>query len=187
MEYVYLVSGVHRSGTSMMMKCMESTGMDAIYDYHEDINQKWRHDDYHPNPNGFYQPSPSRLDDKDFFNKYKNAVIKYDWNKLKKIPQGEYRLIFMVRDPQEILKSMKSFSKFGSFNHHEIAARIYDTFLPSILDRINSYSNIDIITIDYNKVIENPEKEFSKLKVWNIDYHKMINIVDKKLYRSVIV
>lgn len=185
MEYAYLISGVHRSGTSMMMRCIEAAGFEAVFDHQQDVEEHYRPtNDYHPNPNGFYQPSELRFHDPDFYQMNKGKAIKCDWRRLTNLPEGHYRVIFMLRKPDEILRSMKSFDKYYDFGSQEVVAHLYDAMIPRMIEHFNNLPNIELITLDYNKIMEDPAEEFEKLDAWGIKSTNMVPLVERKLYRS---
>ena len=54
MEPVYIVTSLHRSGSSMTMRCLEAGGLTPVHNPVAILLNQVLHD-YIPNPNGFYQ------------------------------------------------------------------------------------------------------------------------------------
>ena len=84
---VYLVVNIHRSGSSMMMRCLEAGGLVPVYDKNADVMNHSAPKDYVPNPNGYYQfggdinPAFARLHD--------GKVVKFPISNLKDLPQHQ--------------------------------------------------------------------------------------------------
>ena len=177
----YIVSGLERSGTSMMMQILYLGGMKVAFDHK-------RKPDEH-NPKGYFELEGgkiiNRLMDGVFpMEKYDDMVIKVTAYGLKFLPEGNYKIIYMTRDLDEIMDSMEKMS--GPINREEEKP---------VFERLNKYAiklmekrdDIDFILVRYNDVIENPRKEIERVNKFlsgKLNVENAIKAVDPKLYRN---
>ena len=103
----YIVSGIERSGTSMMMQILLSGGMPVAFDTS-------RPADYH-NPKGYYELEGGKIISRLMegtisLEKYQGKFIKVTAFGLKFLPKGSYKIIYMIRDIEEVLDSMEKMS-----------------------------------------------------------------------------
>jgi len=97
----YLVSGLPRSGTSMMMQILQAGGMKLATD---DVREPDEH-----NPQGYFEISDiisKIIADENYLNQFDDKVVKLIAMGLLYIPKGEYKIIYMERDYANIIKSM---------------------------------------------------------------------------------
>ncbi|MFW6128218.1 MAG: sulfotransferase domain-containing protein, partial [Halobacteriota archaeon] len=179
----YIVSGLERSGTSMMMQLLYYGGAPVAFD-------RSREADEH-NPRGYYELEEgkviSRLMDGSFpLEKFNDQFIKVTAYGLKFLPEGNhsYKVIYMLRDLDETLDSMEKMS--GKVNRDEERP---------LLEKLNRISmnlmkrreDIEYLTVYYNKVIESPEEEIERINSFLgglLDTRSAIKAVDSHLYRN---
>jgi len=187
MEPVYIVASFHRSGSSMMMRCLEAGGITCAYDTTQDVqNIVLGGSEYQPNPNGFYAyPDDSTFDWPTFHETFKGRAIKVPRMDLFILPQGKYKLIFMTRNPEEIRASMMKFSSNTSWGKPTVATYFYDTLKDGLMNYLVARTDFEILEINYRDVVTNPTQEFQKIKDFgfNIDIEKSVAMVDPTLYR----
>lgn len=181
---LYVVSGFMRTGTSMMMKALEAGGLDAEYRQSRDEMKK-RHADesYDPNIGGLYELDKADYMSKGFPKKYNNKLIKalnMGVPQMSVMEEG-IRVVFMIRDPEEIRQSYSAF-----FGQELKNIENYSENMKEIIERIRNRK--DVISVDifsYRDVLENPKKYFQILKDsgWEIDVEEAIKVVDKKYCR----
>lgn len=167
----------------MMMQLLYYGGASVAFD-------RSREADEH-NPKGYYELEEgkviSRLMDGSFpLEKYSEQFIKVTAYGLKFLPEGnyKYKIIYMLRDMEEILDSMEKMS--GQVNRDE------EKLLLEKLDRISinlmkKREDIDYLTVSYNKVIENPEEEIERINQFldgALDNNTALKAVDPQLYRN---
>lgn len=183
---VYLVTSLHRSISSMMMRCLEAGGMDMVSGREQDkmnINAAILNPKYIPNPNGFYaMDDEEEFERSDFFAEYANKLLKIPPNRLLGLPKGDCWIIFIKRNPEEILASMKKFLPFNLFPF-EPAIWFYDPVVGALIKKLKA-KGYRISIVDYSEVIKNPTKTFQKLKL-PINIRKAVKMVDPKLYRNI--
>ena len=99
-EPVIIVSGLPRSGTSMMMQMLEAGGIEILSD-----GERQADDD---NPKGYYELEAVKKtkDDASWVETATGKAVKMISQLMLDLPlDREYRVIFMRRDLQEILAS----------------------------------------------------------------------------------
>lgn len=181
---IYLISNIHRSGSSMMMRCLTEAGMIGAYD--EEVNSQldfFAPDDYLPNPHGFYQLQ--RTPNEFTVSQYENKVLKFPFRRLIHLPQGEYKICFLKRNPLEIQASMQAFTPFRSWGKDSVVCEFYDLVIDTILNNLQSRTDINLTVLNYADIVANPTTEFQKLynNGWPIDVNIAASLVNDSLYR----
>lgn len=177
----YIVSGLERSGTSVMMQMMNLGGLPVSFD---DSRQADEH-----NPKGYFELAGGKiinqLMDKRFdFDPHKGHVVKITAYGLKFLPEGNYKIIYMMRDMDEILKSMQ---KMGADIDADKDRILFNKLNKFCFDMMDSNKNIEYITVNYHDVINTPEETAKKVNLLleeSLDVQNAIKAVDSKLYRN---
>lgn len=181
----YLISNVHRSGSSMMMRCLIAGGLEGAYDEEFSIMLDLMSNDpeYHPNPHGFYQLSnpPTEFS----VSMYEGKLLKFPFRRLIYLPQGDYKVCFLKRDPLEIEKSMQKFVPFTSWGSDSVVLEFYDQIIDTIINTLQQRADITLTVLNYTDIVKDPTAEFTKLynDGWPIDVNAAASLVDDSLYR----
>jgi len=182
---ITIVTGLPRSGTSMMMQMLAKGGLDILSD-----EQRIADDN---NPKGYYEYADvMRLHvDNDWLDKGVNKCIKVIAQLLQNLSEKyDYRLIFMQRDMDEVLSSQTTMlNRLQSQQEAENDSlrKAYNVQLNQIDRWIKSKSNIETLYVNYKETICNPEKTAQAVNVFNdssLDVNKMCAAVDPALYRE---
>jgi len=177
----YVVSGYMRTGTSMMMKALETGGLEAVRsDKRDKMNDRFGDKDYKPNPNGFYEIERMRkVRQDDFMEKQKGKLIKVMFNDVLNLPIRNYKIVFMLRNKEEVRQSFEAFfqRKFPTVKYNEL--------MKYIIEHLENRKDIQLVVLSYRDVIDNPNKEFQKLKDddWKIDVEECVSVVKPELCR----
>jgi hypothetical protein len=179
MEPVYLISNVHRSGSSMMMRCLIAGGLNGVYN--TDTENQIFQDDYDPNPNGFYENNVT-IDDLIW---YENRLTKFPFRELLSLPVGNYKILFLKRNPEEIFKSMLEFTPFTSWGRDMVVLEFYDEIIGHIISELNKRSDVNLTVLNYRDIVADPLESFNKLVFdgWEIDPVISASLVDETLHR----
>lgn len=183
MEPLYLVSNVHRSGSSLLMQCLKAGGLNPIYNPMAD-NMNNIVGEYKPNPKGFYQFTGEITPA--FYDMYKGNVIKCPIRSLLTLPKGNYKLALNYRNPKEIRMSMQKWTPYSSWGEDELLTYIYDEFMNSLVNELKKRDDFEITILYFDNLINDPVSEFSKLieKGWPINIDNMIDKIHPELYRN---
>jgi LPS sulfotransferase NodH len=180
-ETNYIVSGLERSGTSMMMQILEAGDIPISFN---DSRQPDEH-----NPKGYYELENgkiiSKLKSGSFpLNCYKGTFIKVTAYGLRYLPFGKYKVIYMERNIDEVVNSMDAMR--GKYSDKEESKEIYKRLNKSVKSDMMNRNDIDMITISYNDIIKNPKINIKKVSNFlnvKVDVEKMIDVIDDSLYR----
>lgn len=180
----YIVSGLERSGTSMIMQILHSAKVPIAYDKTRIADDS--------NPKGYYELKGgkiiNRLINKTFpFKKYEGTFIKITAYGIKFLPEGKYKIIYTERNIDEVLDSMENMAGIYE-NNRDKTKKAFTNLNKQIKNELEEREDINYLIVNYNKILENPYiylkkiQEFLALKKNSIDF--MTKVVDKKLYRQ---
>jgi hypothetical protein len=184
---ITIVSGLPRSGTSMMMKMLEAGGLLPLTD-----NIRVADSD---NPRGYYEferVKKLKEGDNAWLVDAQGKVVKVIATLLLHLPATyTYRIIFMHRAMAEILASQRKMlinrgEDPDKINDQELA-KLYKKHLYKVDTWINSQPNIKRIDIDYNQLVANPSPYMAQVNQFlgNIlDVEQMAQVIDPDLYRQ---
>ena len=186
---VFVVSGIKRSGTSMMMNILLDGGIDILTDNRYKAD-KW-------NPNGYFEwhsvmhnrhePEILRNADGKAVKIIAITIVRHTTDAL--IPEKDYKVIWMERDHKEAIMSWEI--KNGRNKYHAIDSLIekvnsYEMIRNSVHRWFNEQPNIEFISVNYKDVIYHAEREIKKIQDFlgvKLNLEKAINVVDEKLYK----
>jgi broad-specificity NMP kinase len=185
-EVVTVVSGLPRSGTSMMMKMLEAGGMEVLTD-------KIRTPD-EDNPKGYYEFERVKKlpEDQAWLQEAKGRVVKIISRLLLHLPpQYAYKVIFMRREMGEILASqnqmlMRRGKPVGTISDEKMA-ELFQKHLREVEAWMEKQPTMDVIYVSYNEVLENPVQHIEQINQFlgaSLDVNKMVAVVDKALHRQ---
>ena len=178
----YIVSGMERSGTSMMMQILQAGGVAIAYDSvrQPDIN----------NPKGYYELEGGKIINSLMqgmfpLQKYEDIFIKITAYGLKFLPVGDYKIIYMVRDIDEVLESMQKMSGKIDKNREKI---LFEKLNKLCISLMEEREDIDYLIISYNDTIKNRRETIVKINEFLggiLDVKDALEAIDVNLYRSV--
>jgi len=185
-DIIYIVSGVMRTGTSMMMQALQAGGMDIAYHPSRDTMntiKKVGTQSYMVNPHGFFEFIPSTYERKDFPKGYEGQVVKCIFPRILQIPEGNYKIILMTRDVREIMASW-AFAFDLLPESVGLDMLVYDQMMKEgkeVLEKIGA----EVTVLQYEEVLRRPKKNFQKLveNGWPIHAKKAAGVVDVNLHR----
>jgi len=185
-ETIAVVSGLPRSGTSMMMRMLEAGGLEVLTD---DIRTADK-----DNPKGYYEfERVKQLDhDTEWLEDAKGRVVKIISQLLQELPADcRYRVVFMHRAMDEILASQRRMlvrrgEPTDKISDEQIAA-LFRKHLERVENWLEQQSNFDVIHVSYNEVLAHPRKETKRVSSFfdhELDIGAMMKVVDPTLYRQ---
>lgn len=183
---IIIVSGLPRSGTSMLMKMLEAGGLEILTDEIRKADTD--------NPKGYYEfERVKKLEtDKAWLSQAKGKVVKVISMLLTHLPSDySYKIIFSNRNIQEVLASQKQMlirrkEPADKITDEELAD-IYEKHLVQVAKWLNNRPGFQVLNINYNNILMDPDN-YSKKIDWFIggkaNIKNMAAVVDKKLYRQ---
>jgi len=180
----YVVSGIERSGTSMMMQILSAGGLPTAF------NESRKADDN--NPKGYYELEGgkiiNKLMEKTFpIEQYIGRFIKITSFGLNFLPNSCYKIIYMERNIDEVMDSMEKMAKINDTNRKE-TKESFTRLNHKVKHDIQNRKDVDVLFINYNKIILDPKEDIKRicdfLSLPNTTIDKMMNAIDKRLYRQ---
>ncbi len=186
-ETVVVVSGLPRSGTSMMMKMLEAGGIPVLTDHKREADED--------NPKGYFEfERVKKLKEGDaaWLQDSKGKVVKVIAALLKSMPaEYDYDVIFMRRAMPEILASQKQMLIRRGEDPNKVKdeeiAKLFEKHLSDVIGWAKKQKNIRAIEVDYNAVLANAAPIIKKINNFfgnQLDADLMASIIDPDLYRQ---
>ena len=186
-DYIIVVSGLPRSGTSMMMKMLEAGGQSILTDNLREADDN--------NPNGYYEfERVKQLPDGDYgwVNEAGGKVVKIVTGLIMNLPSDhKYKVIFMQRAMKEVLASQKKMlGRLGQQDdkvEDDKMKKIYQEHLKQVNLWISKQPNIEVLYVNYNTMLGNPIESLQKVDEFlggEMDVDAMAGVVNKDLYRE---
>jgi len=184
---ITIVSGLPRSGTSMMMKMLEAGGLPPLTD-----KIRTADDD---NPKGYYEfERVKKLAEGDvaWLSEARGKAVKVISALLTHLPPAyPYRIIFMHRAMPEILASQKKMlirrqGETDGASDEEMAG-LYTEHLRRVDSWISGRPDIKRIDVNFNEILENPRPHIERINNFLdgiLDTGKAEAVIDPGLYRN---
>ena len=180
----YIVSGLERSGTSMMMQILNAGGIPVAFDTSRSADES--------NPKGYYELEGGKIINKLMdgtfpIEKFKGKFVKITAFGLQYLPKGIYKIIYMGRNLDEVLDSMEKMAQIKDENREE-TRESFKKLNETIKREIQTREDVEVLFVNYNELLKNPKSNIKKIcdfiEVFDINEQKMIGTIDKKLYRQ---
>lgn len=185
---IVIVSGLPRSGTSMLMNMLVAGGLEAVSD-----NLRKADED---NLKGYFEFEPvkdlHKDTDKSWLEGARGKVVKVISWLLKDLPlKYNYKVVFVERNLDEIIASQnKMLVNRGEAEENradENTRGKYDYHLRSVKYDLREIPNFDVLYVNHRDVIQNPGEQAQRINRFlggRLDESKMAQVVDEKLYRN---
>ena len=184
---VIIVSGLPRSGTSMMMKMLEAGGLEILTDNLREADAN--------NPKGYYEfERVKQMKDGDlaWLPDAVGKVVKIVTGLIMYLPSDyKYKIIFMKRDLNEVLSSQKKMlGRLGKEDDNipdDKMGKVYEEHLKQVKGWLVRQPNIEVLYVNYNAMVADPTESLHKVNEFlggNMDVQVMSAVVDKELYRE---
>jgi tetratricopeptide (TPR) repeat protein len=152
---VTVVSGLPRSGTSMMMQMLTAGGIQAFSD-----GRRPADDD---NPRGYFEHEKATQLHRDakWVAEARGQVVKIVAHLLPYLPAGEeYRIVFMHRPLEEVTASQGAMlhrlgRKGGNLERAQLA-RVYAGQLVRVQEWLKQTAGVHVLSVQYAQVLEDP-------------------------------
>jgi predicted AlkP superfamily phosphohydrolase/phosphomutase/tetratricopeptide (TPR) repeat protein len=182
---IIVVSGLPRSGTSMMMQMLEAGGIQIYTDEARKADEN--------NPKGYFEHEKVKqlVRNTQWLEEATGKALKIVLPLLYKIPPSfNYKVIFMQRDIKEIIESQhQMLVRNKKIKEGDYALVIEETY-QNYLNRLKTWStknkNIELLQVDYTETLKNPVEVAKKIIAFlNIepDPEKMAASIDPQLQR----
>jgi hypothetical protein len=181
---IIIVSGLPRSGTSLMMQMLASGGVEVLTDDLRTADTD--------NPRGYYEfEQVKRIrQDGSWLPQARGKVVKMVSQLLYDLPPTEgYRIIFMERDLDETLLSQeKMLRRLGRrAAPREAMKQSYLLHLDRLHQWLREQRNMHVLCVRYNELVERPQREAERVSIFlggKAGVEGMVVAVDTTLYRN---
>ncbi len=185
-QTVIVVSGLPRSGTSMMMKMLAEGGLEVLTDSIRTADED--------NPNGYFeleqvkQLAEGRTD---WLSGAGGKIVKVISALLEHLPPGhQYKVLFMERQIPEILASQRKMLARRNETSNVSDAEMETQFrehLKAIKYWLARQPNMEVLYVDYNRMMADPQPYCQKVADFlgvPLDVEKMRSVPNEGLYRN---
>lgn len=186
-DEVVVVSGLPRSGTSMLMQMLAAGGLPLLVDDRRSADED--------NPRGYFEYEPvKRLSQgNDWIHTARGKGVKIVAPLLRYVPLDErYRIILIDRDLDEVLASQQQMIERRGAATPESAlgrARLRDEFarqLAALRFRLIDWHGASVVRLDYAAAVQHPHATAEQVDAFlggQLDVHAMAAAVDRELHR----
>lgn len=183
---IVIVSGLPRSGTSLMMQMLQAGGMPLLMDGHRPADAD--------NPNGYWEYAPvKRLQqDHSWVYEAEGKAVKVVSALLQYLPpQYTYKIIFMQRPMQEVLASQTIMLERRGERGGKADDKTLGTVFTQHLDRIGRWlamqKYMTVLPVNYHETLADPAETAMRVAQFlalPLGVEAMACAVDPRLYRQ---
>lgn len=184
-SYITIVSGLPRTGTSLMMKMLEAGGVPVYVDNVREADED--------NPGGYYELEDVKKvrEDTAWMDSAVGRVFKMVSMLLFDLPEDRrYKIVFMERNLDEVIasqrKMLERMGKTPTGQDDNDAKRLFTKHLREIKEWLAAQGNIEVLYMPHRDVISDPAGCAAKVSAFlgGLDIAKMSTIVNPELYRN---
>ncbi len=184
-KFITIVSGLPRSGTSLMMRMLNVGGIPALCDEHRTPDAD--------NPNGYYEfESVKSIENYgDWIDRAVGHSVKMVYNLLEHLPKDrEYRVVFMRRQIDEIIQSQHAMLLRNGIKTEipdEEIKELFERVLRQFYSWLPSQTHLKLINVSYNELLSRPASTIAQINRhlgYSLDTEAMAQVIDHSLYRN---
>jgi hypothetical protein len=183
-QEIIVVSGLPRSGTSLMMQMLDSGGVEVVTDHVRAADVD--------NPRGYYELERVKRikQDASWLPQARGKAFKMVSQLLYDLPASErYRIIFMDRDLDEILASQeKMLQRLGrSAAPREQIKQAFQLHLEKLHAWLGEQPHLAVFRVNYNDLVQRPQEQAQRVSEFldgAANAERMAEAVDRSLYRN---
>ncbi|MCP4444394.1 MAG: sulfotransferase [Myxococcales bacterium] len=182
---IYVVSGLPRSGTSMMMKMLEAGGLEPIIDGIRSADND--------NPKGYYELEAVKRtkENSSWVEPARGKVVKVISQLLQDLPTSEhYKVVFMRRNLDEVLASQQKMLVNRDEQDNAVDDDMKSNFaghVEEVEGWMRARENVDVLFVSYNRMQGESESQIARVAKFidaGLDTDKMATVIDPALYRQ---
>jgi len=185
-EFVTVVSGLPRSGTSLMMQMLQAGGMELLTDGQRTPDES--------NPRGYFEHEAVKhgRNDLSWLEKAGGKAVKVIHLLLLNLPSDQnYRVIFMLRNLDEVIVSqrvmLKQQGRASAALADKTLADIFEKQLTTVRQWLAERPNFHVLYLNHREVITKPSIASSQINDFlggNLKVADMTIAVSPQLYRQ---
>jgi hypothetical protein len=183
-DRVAIVSGLPRSGTSLMMQLLTAGGLEALTDQIRTPDGS--------NPKGYYEYEPvkSLARDQSWLPKARGKVVKVIVQLLQFLPAGlPCQVVLMQRDIDEVLESQATMlGKQLPAPQAQTLKATFQRHWEQARGSLESRPECSLLVVEHRNLLTRPETEIARLIEFftsqQLKREEMLRVVDPALYRA---
>ncbi|MDE2705253.1 MAG: sulfotransferase domain-containing protein [Gemmatimonadota bacterium] len=183
------MSGLPRSGTSMLMKMLAAGGLPPLTDGIREADAD--------NPGGYYEFEKVKQLERDtaWLESARGKAVKVISQLLDQLPPNRpYKIVFALRKMDEILASQRAMLARRGQPCDRISdaemATAFGRHLSAVQQWLSEHPQMKVLYVDYAAVLRDPLATSHEIKTFlalPLDVRQMASVVDQSLYRQRIV
>ena len=181
------MSGLPRSGTSLMQRMLEAGGVEPLTDEIRAADEN--------NPKGYYEYERVKKlkdDDTGWLNLAQGKSVKIISALLEYLPEDYYyRVLFMQRNMDEILASQNKMLVDRGERTDKVSdeqmAQLYEDHLQKVGAWLEKQNNFRVLYVNYNRLLQDPTEplaQISKFLDKSVKVDEMAKVIDSNLYHQ---
>ena len=185
-DYITIVSGLPRSGTSLAMSSISAGGIEPLVDHIRKADED--------NPKGYYEFEPVKKTKTDaaWLDDASGKVVKMVYRLLYDLPDTHwYKVVFMQRDLNEVLASQSKMLERSGKSAGALPDEKMQTLFSAELTRCKKWMaeqpNVKVLHVDHRDMITDSLEQARKISEFldgGLDVNAMAAVVDPDLYRN---
>jgi hypothetical protein len=184
-DFITIVSGLPRSGTSLMMQMLAAGGVPPLTDELRPSDES--------NPRGYFEfEAVKRLrSDQSWLDQARGRAVKIIHLLLRELPvdgRFEYRVLLMLRPIEEVLASQHAMLvRQGKQPASASLAGVYASQLVQAQEWMRAHPCFSFLTFEHHSVIQQPEASAAAITEFlqrDLDVKAMAAAVDPSLWRE---
>ncbi len=184
-DFVVIVAGLPRSGTSLLMQMLAAGGLPLLTDGVRVADED--------NRRGYFELEAVKKTKRDasWLSEAPGKVVKMVYRLLYDLPPGyRYRIVFVERSLEEVLASQKTMlERQGKPAGADDATmmRVFRKELDTAKGWLSAQPNFSVLYADYNRLIAQPQLESAAISEFlgdGLDVAAMASAVDPGQYRN---
>jgi hypothetical protein len=184
---IVVVSGLPRSGTSMLMKMLEAGGLPLVTDGLRTADED--------NPKGYYElervKNLAEEGDKSYLQGARGKCIKVISYLLRSLPADlNYKVLFIRRNLDEVLASQKKMLARRAESHDVTPEKMRELFQDDLWRSgwlLKNRPQFEAIDVHYTAILAEPTEQARRINAFlggRLDVTAMAGAVDPSLYRN---
>ena len=185
-QVVTVVSGLPRSGTSMLMKMLSAGGLEPLTDGLRGADED--------NPGGYYElEAVKRMEGgTEWVDRAVGKVVKVISQLLDKLPADKrYNIVFALRAMDEILASQRAMLTRRGKDEDLVAdtefAEVINRHLREVRHWLDAQGHMEVLYVEYGAILQDPlaaSRRLAEFLPAPLDVERMAGVVDESLYRQ---
>jgi hypothetical protein len=186
-EPIVVVSGLPRSGTSMLMKMLDAGGLVLLTDGIRTADED--------NPKGYYEvervKNLAQESDRNWLSQARGKGVKVISYLLRSLPADlNYRVIFIHRELEEVLASQKKMLDRRGEAHDVAPEKMRELFQDDLWRSswlLKNSPQFESLEVHYTAILSQPMEQARRINAFlggRLDVQAMATAVDPALYRN---